>query len=80
MIEMAEPCETKGIVEDGNCLFRALTYSVSRSEHEHRKCRLCVVNYIYQNKQKYTISMLKYSTNKLQTIFEKLWFCKIQRK
>ncbi len=36
VIEMAEPCETKGIIGDGNCFFRALAYSVSGSQQEHR--------------------------------------------
>nr|XP_021334689.1 uncharacterized protein LOC110440049 [Danio rerio]XP_021334690.1 uncharacterized protein LOC110440049 [Danio rerio] len=52
-IEMAEPCQTKSIVGDGNCFFRALTYAMTGNEVEHRKCRLSVVNYILQNEQKY---------------------------
>ncbi len=50
---MAEPCETKDIVADGNCFFRAVAYAVSGSEREHRKVRRAVVTHILQNEEKY---------------------------
>ncbi len=53
VIEMAEPCETKGIIGDGNCFFRALAYSVSGSQQEHRKVRRAIVSHILQNEGMY---------------------------
>ncbi len=50
---MAEPCETKDIVGDGNCFFRAVAYAVSGSEREHRKLRRAVATHILQNEEKY---------------------------
>ncbi len=45
IVEMAEPCETKDIVADGNCFFRAVAYAVSGSEREHRKVRRAVATH-----------------------------------
>ncbi len=53
IVEMAEPCETKDIVVDGNCFFRAVAYAVSGSEREHRKVRRAVATHILQNEEKY---------------------------
>ncbi len=53
IVEMAEPCETKDIVGDGNCFFRAVAYAVSGSEREHRKVRRAVATHILQNEEKY---------------------------
>ncbi|XP_026121918.1 uncharacterized protein LOC113104784, partial [Carassius auratus] len=50
---MAEPCETKSILADGNCFFRAVAFAVSGSEEEHRKVRRAVVTHILQNEEKY---------------------------
>ncbi len=51
IVEMAEPCETKDIVADGNCFFRAVAYAVSGSEREHRKVRRAVATHM-QNEEK----------------------------
>ncbi len=53
IVEMAEPCETKDIVCDGNCFFRAIAYAVSGSEQKHRKVRRAVVAHLLQNEEKY---------------------------
>ncbi|XP_026105912.1 uncharacterized protein LOC113077858 [Carassius auratus] len=53
IIEMAEPCETKSILGDGNCFFRAVAFAVSGSEEEHRKVRRAVVTHILENEDKY---------------------------
>ncbi|XP_018943400.2 uncharacterized protein LOC109071404, partial [Cyprinus carpio] len=53
IVEMAEPCETKEILEDGNCFFRAIAYAISGSEEEHRKVRRAVVTHILHNEEKY---------------------------
>uniref|UniRef100_A0A9J7WX60 ATP-dependent DNA helicase n=1 Tax=Cyprinus carpio carpio TaxID=630221 RepID=A0A9J7WX60_CYPCA len=53
IIEMAEPCETKSILGDGNCFFRAVAFAVSGSEEEHRKVRRAVITHILQNEDKY---------------------------
>lgn len=54
IVEMAEPCETKDIVGDGNCFFRSIAYAVSGSEREHRKLRRAVVTHILQNEGRYS--------------------------
>lgn len=48
-VRMGNPCHTKPIKGDGNCLFRALSYAVSGSENHHRKIRTGVVKHLKGN-------------------------------
>ncbi|XP_062589569.1 uncharacterized protein LOC134251199, partial [Saccostrea cucullata] len=43
---MGPPKETKSIEEDGNCLFRAISYAVSNRQQYYHKVRGAVVNHI----------------------------------
>ncbi|XP_035278177.1 uncharacterized protein LOC118229838 [Anguilla anguilla] len=52
-VPMSDPCETKAIVGDGNCFFRALSFSISATEGHHRKIRLAVVKHMETNALQY---------------------------
>uniref|UniRef100_UPI00358E7FB6 uncharacterized protein n=1 Tax=Myxine glutinosa TaxID=7769 RepID=UPI00358E7FB6 len=46
---IGDPCKTKAIKMDGNCFFRALSYSISGTEEYHRKIRLAIVKHLFDH-------------------------------
>lgn len=44
-------------VDDGNCLFRAISFQLTRSEDFHRVVRLKILDYILENKDLYDASI-----------------------
>ncbi|XP_073681681.1 uncharacterized protein [Garra rufa] len=67
IVEMAEPCETKDIVGDGNCFFRSVAYAVSGSEQEHRKEKIIKSKKRYYEDEKYKESIKKRSKANYKT-------------
>ena len=47
--QLKKPSHIKSIEPDGNCFFRALTYSLNNSEKSHRKIRLAIVTNLTEN-------------------------------
>ncbi|XP_069122503.1 uncharacterized protein [Argopecten irradians] len=50
---LGKPTQTKQILGDGNCFFRALSYSLSNDETHHRKIRHDTVIHMVQNANQY---------------------------
>ncbi|XP_069109227.1 repetitive organellar protein-like [Argopecten irradians] len=50
---LGKPLQTQCIEGDGNCFFRALSFSVFGDECNHRKMRCAIVNHMLKNSNKY---------------------------
>lgn len=47
--ELGKPCLCKEIIADGNCFFRAISYSLSYSQDYHHTVRTTLCNHILRN-------------------------------
>lgn len=47
--ELGKPCVCKEIIADGNCFFRAVSFSISHSQDYHYTVRTAICNHILKN-------------------------------
>jgi len=52
---------------DGNCLFRALSYSITGTQDQHSIIRSYIVNHMLQSNTQHNLEMLFATRNKLQS-------------